>query len=109
MQCLADSLENGFDIGTQQGAQTGGCGWAEVCDVVNLVLVQADCLDQVDLDLITGGNTPDEIVTGLSGVFGGCQNCWDIVAGVGVVCCQEGVVVVEFTNGHTIGPGCPFW
>ena len=40
------------------------------------------------MDLITGGNTPDEIVTGLSGVPGGCQNCWDIVAGVGVVCCQ---------------------
>ena len=40
-------------------------------------------------------------------MLGYCQNWGNVVAGVGVFGGQEGVVVVEFTHCHAVGPGCP--
>src|SRR5699024_5698019 len=46
--------------------------------------------------------------TGFAGVLGCRQDRRDVVSGVGIIRRQEGVVVVEFTNGDPVGPGCPF-
>src|SRR5699024_765642 len=109
MQCLANRLEDGFGIGTEQSSQAGSSRWTQVGDVVNLVLVQTDRFDEVDLNFITGGDTTDQLMTGFLGVLGCGQDGGNVVAGVRVVGGQERVVVVEFTNGHSIGPCCPFW
>ena len=41
----------------------------EMGDVVHLVLVQADRLDEVDLDLVAGGDAADQVRAGLSIVW----------------------------------------
>src|SRR5699024_558947 len=61
-----------------------------------------------DLDFISGGDTADQLVTGFLGMLCGSQDGRNVIARVGVVGSQEGVVVVEFTNGYAIGPSCPF-
>ena len=45
-----------------------------VRDVVDLVLVQADRFDLVYLDLVSGGDAPDEVVTTCSDVLGHGKN-----------------------------------
>src|SRR6185437_6321378 len=95
VQGLADRLEDCLDIQAQQGADAGGGGGAEVGYVVDLVLVQADGLDQVHLDLVAGGNAADQVLSARSDVLGHGEDRWDVIARVGVVRSQERVVVVE--------------
>ena len=107
VQGLADGLEDGLDIESQQRADAGGGGGAEVRNVVNLVLVQADGLDQVDLDLVAGGDAADQVLAAGAHVLGHGEDRRDVVARVGVFRRQEGVVVVELTNSDAVGPGSP--
>ncbi len=102
-----DGLEDRLDVEAEQGADAGGGGRAEVGDVVDLVLVQADRLDQVDLDLVAGGDAADQVRAAGADVLGDGQDRRDVVAGVGVVRGEEGVVVVEFAHGDAVGPGGP--
>ena len=108
MQRLADRLEDGLDVEAQQGADAGGGGGAEVGHVVDLVLVQADGLDQVDLDLVAGGDAADQVPAAGTDVLGDGQDRGDVVTRVRVVRGQERVVVVEFTDRDAVGPGSPF-
>ena len=61
MQGLTDGLVDGLLVQAKHRAQAGGHRRAEVRDVVDLVLVQADALDQIDLDLVAGRNAPDQV------------------------------------------------
>ena len=108
VQCLLDGLEG--DLGGQvEQCADAGCGrGAEVGDVVDLVLVQAHSLDEVDLDLVAGGDAVDEILAADALVLGDCENGRDVVTGVRVLGGEEGVVEVEFAHGHTVGPSGPF-
>ena len=54
-------LVDRLDLQAQQRADAGGSRRAQVGDVVDLVLVQADGLDQVDLDLVAGGDAADQV------------------------------------------------
>lgn len=76
--------------------------------MVNLVLMQADSLDQIHVDLIGRGKCPEQIPSAASPCLGHCQDRWDVIAWMGVVCSQEGVMEVQFTHGRTIGKSCPF-
>src|SRR5699024_5154655 len=80
---------------------------AQVCHVVDLVLVQADRGGQGDLDLVSGGDGAHQVRSGGAGVLGDGEQWRDVVAGVGVVGGQERVVEVELAHCHPIGPGCP--
>ena len=108
VQRLAYGLEDGLDVQAQQRADAGGGGGAEVGDVVDLVLVQADGLDQVHLDLVAGGDGADQVGAVGAHVLGDGEDRRDVIARVGVVRGQERVVVVQFADGHAVGPGCPF-
>ena len=107
MQRLADRLIDGVDVEPQHGAQSGRHRRAEVRDVVDLVLVQADPLDQVDLDLVRRRQTANQVVAAHTELLGNRDQRRDVVAGVGVLGGQEGVVVVEFTHCDAVGPGRP--
>ena len=76
--------------------------------MVDLVLVQADRAHQVHLQLVAGGEAADQIATGAAGVLGDGEDRGNVVPGVGVVRGEEGVVIVELTHGHTVGPSGPF-
>src|SRR5690606_17205902 len=104
---LADGLEDRLDVEAEHGADSRGGRWAEVRDVVDLVLVQADRLDEVDLDLVAGRDATDEVTAGAPGVLGDGDDRGDVVAGVRVIRGEERVVVVELTNGNTVRPRCP--
>jgi hypothetical protein len=78
-----------------------------VRDVVDLVLVQADRLHQVHLDLIPGGDAPDQVGTGGADVLRHGEDRRDVIPGVGVVGGEEGVVVIQFTDGHAVRPRSP--
>src|SRR5699024_7992265 len=107
VQRLADRGEDRGGVQVQQGAQSGGHARAQVCHVVDLVLVQADRGGQGDLHLVGGGDGTHQVRPGGAGVLGDGEQWRDVVAGVGVVRRQEGVVEVEFAYGHPVGPGCP--
>src|SRR5690606_12741817 len=108
VQSLANGLEDGFDIQAQQGADAGGSRWAQVRYVVDLVLVQADGLDQVHLDFVAGGDAADQVLARSTGVLCNSQDWWDVIAWVGVLGGQEGVVVVQLAHGYAVGPSRPF-
>ncbi len=108
VQGLAHGLENRLNIQTKQGADTCGGGGTEVRDVVDLVLVQANGLDQVHLDLVPGGDGTDQVGAVGANVLGNGQDRRDVIAGgVGIVSGQERVVVIQFAHRHAIGPGSP--
>ena len=64
--------------------------------------------DQVDLDLVAGGQAADQVAAGLLHGLGDRQDRRDVVAGVGVVGRQEGVVQVELAHRGAVRPGRPF-
>ena len=76
--------------------------------VVDFVFVQADALDQVDLDFVCGRDAVDEVLAADSLVLGDCEDSRDVVAGVRVVLREEGVVEVEFADCNTVCPRRPF-
>ncbi len=91
----------------QHGAQAGGDRRAQVRDVVDLVLVQADPLDQVDLDLVAGRDAADQVGAAEAEVLGDGEQRRDVVAGVGVLGGQERVVEIEFAYRDPVRPGRP--
>ena len=107
MQRLADGLVDDLGGQAQQRPQAGGHGRAQVGDVVDLVGVQGNPPRQVDLDLVGGGDGPHQVGAGAAGVLGHSQQGGDVVARMGVLGGQEGVVEVQFAHGHAIGPRRP--
>ncbi len=76
--------------------------------MVDLVLVQADSPNQVDLDLVAGRQTTNQVSTVTAGVLSDGEDRRDVVSGVRVLGGEERVVEIEFTNRDTVGPGGPF-
>ena len=111
VQRLADRLEDRLGREAQQRADAGGGRRAEVCDVVDLVAVQADRPREVDLDLVAGRDTSDQILTGqpvgARRVLGDGRDRRDVVAGMRVLGRQKRVVVVELADGDPVGPRRP--
>ena len=58
---MTDGVIDGFSRKLQHCSDTGGSRRAEVSYVVNLVLVQADSLHEVDLNFVTGCNTANKV------------------------------------------------
>jgi hypothetical protein len=108
VQGLLDGLEGDLGGQVQHGADAGSGRGAEVGDVIDLVLVQAHALDEVDLDLIARGHTVDEVLARDALVLGDGEDRRDVVAGVGVFGGEERVMEVELAHGDAVGPGCPF-
>ena len=75
--------------------------------MVDLVAVQVDGGGQGDLDLVGGDDRPDQVGPGAAALLGDRQQRRDVVAGVGEVGGQEGVVEVELAHGGAVGPGGP--
>ena len=63
--------------------------------------------DQVDLDLVAGGEAAHQVAAGRL-MLGDRQDRRDVVAGVGVVGRQERVVEVELADRGAVRPGGPF-
>ena len=76
--------------------------------MVNLVLVQADSLNEVDLDFIAGSDAPDKVSAAQPLVLGGSKQRWDIIPGVRVFGGEEGIVIVQLTNRCAVGKRSPF-
>jgi hypothetical protein len=76
--------------------------------MVDLVLVQADALHQIDLDLIGRRQPAQQFLTRRSAVLGNRQHRRDVVAGMGIVRGQIRIVEVEFADRDAIGPRRPF-
>jgi hypothetical protein len=107
VQGLVDGLVGDLDRQPQEGTEPGSDARAEVGDVVDLVAVQVDGGREGDLDLIGGDDAPDQVGPGAPALLGDRQQRRDVVAGVGEVGGQEGVVEVELAHGGAVGPGGP--
>ena len=107
VQGLVDGLVGDLGGQPEQGAEPGGHARAEVGDMVDLVAVQVDGGREGDLDLIGGDNAPDQVGPGAAALLDDCQQRRDVVAGVGEVGGQEGVVEVELAHRGAVGPGGP--
>ena len=104
--CMAWKIVSCFE--PEQRADAGRGRRAEMGDVVDLVLVQADRPHQVDLDLVAGREAADQVAAGLRHGLRHGQHRRDVVAGVGVVRGEEGVVHVELAHRRAVRPGRPF-
>jgi hypothetical protein len=108
MQRLLDGLVDDVGRQAQQRADASGGRWPEMRDMVDLVLVQANRLDQIDLDLVADGEAPEQRHAIGAALLGDREDRRDIVARMAVFGGQEGVVVVEFPHRRTVGPDRPF-
>ncbi len=107
VQRLPDRLIDGLGIQPQHGAQAGGHGRAQMRDVVDLVLVQADSPGQVDLDLVTGGDAADQVGAADPQVLGDGHQGGNVVAGMRILGGQKRVVEIQFAHRDPVGPGRP--
>ncbi len=105
---LLDRLVDGLGRQPQQGTEAARGGGTEVGDVVDAVGVQADALHQGHVDLVPGDDPAEQVGAGASGVLGDREQRRDVVAWVGVVGSEVGVVEVEFTDGGAVRPRGPF-
>ncbi len=76
-------------------------------DVIDLVLVQADALHQIDLDLVAGREAAHERRAVQAAMLRHGQHRRDVVAGMRVVGGEERVVKVELAHGDAVGPAPP--
>jgi hypothetical protein len=107
VQRVPDRLVDGVDVESQHGAQSGSHRRAEVGNVVDLVLVQADSLDQADLHLVCRRQTADQVVAGHAELLSDRDQRGDVVTGMGVIGRQKRVVIVEFAHCDAVGPRGP--
>ena len=82
MQCLLHRLINRFGWQVQQRADASGGGRTEMGDVIEFVLVQADALHEIDLNLVSGGKTTHEIGAGQAAMLCHCEDRRNVVAGM---------------------------
>ena len=82
MQGLADGLIDRRGIKVEQRADARGHRWTQMRDVVNLVLVQADRLGEIDLHLVASGDPADELLAGQPLVLRHSEDRRDVVTGV---------------------------
>ena len=93
---------------SEQRADAGGGGRTEMGDVIDLVLVQANALHEIDLDFVGGGQPANEVRARQSAMLGDREHGGNVVAGMRIVRRQERVVEIELAHGNAIGPGRPF-
>ena len=77
-------------------------------DVIDLVLVQADALHEIDLNFVGRRQSAHEVRACQPAVLGHSQHRRNVVAGMRIVRGEERVVEIEFADGHAVGPGGPF-
>ena len=97
---LGRQVEQRADAGRRRGTEMG--------DMVDLVLVQANALHQIDLDFIGRSQPAHEIRAGRAAMLRHRQQRRNIVAGVRIVGRQERVVEIEFADGDAVRPCGPF-
>ena len=108
MQTLIDGLVDLLGWHLEHGPESGGHGWGEVGDVIDLVLVQADARYQCHLYLIGREYAQGQRMTVGPRLLGGGEQAGDVVAGMRVIGREVSVVHVEFAYGHAVGEGRPF-
>ncbi len=108
MQRLLDRLVGRLLVEREQRPDAGCRGRADMRDVVDLVLVQADAFDQVDVDLVGRGDRTHEIVSVAPALLGHGEGWRNVVAGMRIVGGQERVVKIQFADRGAVGPGRPF-
>ena len=108
MDRLLHRLIDHFGRETQQGADAGGGGGREMGDMIDLVFVKADRADQVDMDLIGGENAGEKIAAAAPHLLSDRDQGRDVVAGMGVIGGEVGVVEIQFAHRGSVGPGRPF-
>ena len=77
-------------------------------DMVDFMFVQADGADEVDLDFVARRDAADEVPAGALHGLRDRQDGRDVVAGMGIIGGEEGVVIVELAHRRAVGPGGPF-
>ncbi len=82
MHRLLHRLVDRFRRQAQQRADAGGLGGAEMGDVIDLMLVQRDRANQVDVDLVTGGDAAQQVAAGFLHRLRHREDRWDVVAGM---------------------------
>ena len=107
VQRLADRLVDRLGVEAEERADAGRGRRAEVGDVVDLVLVQADRAHEVDLDLVAGREAAHERRAVGADVLRDGEDRRDVVARVRVVGGEERVVVVELAHGDAVRPRRP--
>lgn len=107
MHRLLHRLVHDLGVQPQHRSDAARRRGAEVGDVVDAVRVQADALDQGDVDLVGGDDAPQQVRARAPGALGHRQQGRDVVPGVGVVRGEVGVVEVQLAHGRAVGPGRP--
>ena len=108
MHRLLHGLIDGFGRQSERRADAGRSRRAQMGDVVDLVLVQADALHEIDLNLVSGSQTAHQRRAVKAALLRNREHGRDVVAGMRIVGGEERVVHVEFAHRDAVGPGRPF-
>ena len=103
LQCLIDD----FGFQPQQRADARRDRWAEMGNMVDLVLVQAHRHGEIELDLVRRGDGADQVGAAPPALLGDGDQGRDVVAGMGRFGGEETVVEIELAHRRGVGPGRP--
>src|SRR5260370_42219375 len=76
-------------------------------DVIDSVLMKANCLDEINLYFVPGSNSANEILSGPLHRLGYREDGRDVVRGMRIVRTQKGVMHVQFADRRGVRPGRP--
>ena len=108
VQRLLNRLVDRLGGKPEQRPQPRRGGRAEMRDVVDLVSVKTDALHEVDLDLVGGGDAAHQVFSTAPSLLRDGENRGNVVARMGVVGGEEGIVEVELPDRRPVRPGSPF-
>ena len=76
--------------------------------MVDLMFMERDTFHEINLNLVSGGDAAQQIVTGTIRRLSNGDNRRDVIAGMGEIRSEESIVHVELANSGSIRPGRPF-
>src|SRR5947208_1269945 len=77
-------------------------------DMVDFVLVQADALHEIDLDLIARGEAAHQLGAREAAMLRDRENGRNIVTGMRAIGGEECVVKIQLAHGYSVRPSSPF-
>ena len=106
---LLDGLIDRFHRQTEHCSDSRRLRWAEMRDVVDSMLVKADGFNEIDLYLIAGNNTTNQIPSTFIHGLRYRKDRRDVVAGMRIISRQKSVMQIQFADSCAVRPGGPLW
>src|ERR1700730_8509745 len=107
MDRLLNCLKNYLLWQTKSSADPRGLCRAQMSDVVDSMRVKAHRLYQINLNLVTRGDTGDEIFPGFFHRLCYSKDWRDVIAWMRIIRGKKSIMHVQFANSRAVRPSSP--